>query len=35
MRSLKLVVVKVLFGSVDDFDDRRRVSLYGRAATVS
>jgi hypothetical protein len=35
MRSLKPVVVEILFGSVDDFGDRRRMPLYGWAATVS
>ncbi len=35
MRSLKSVIVQILFGSVDDIDDRCRMPLYGWAATVS
>ena len=35
MRSLKAVVVQILFGRVDDIDDRGRMPLHGWAATVS
>ena len=35
MRSLKALVVEILFGSIDDLGDRRRMPLYGWTASVS